>query len=411
MHVVLARMLSVADYGLFALGLTLATLVSVLASLGMPFCAVRFLPSFIAQGDNAAAHRFERTSLGLTALGLVLFTVVGGGILLGGRTLLPETLLTGVLIALPLLIVLGLSQTLHSLLIARGRIIFADALQNVVRPGLVIVALLALAYLTVPPTLLQATVIWTAVGLLVAGGLIAGYPFMKKATAGADAPPGERHIWIRAGLAIMLIATGTAMMERIDVLIIGTFLSAEDVAVYSVASRIALIGAMAINAINAAFGPPLSVAISARDGTTAGPLARRAAVMASVFLSIFWAILLVFGGTILLLFGESYTSGWTVLIILGLAQLLVATFGATGGIVVFAGAEKTVVKASLLALLLNLCLNLVLVPAIGAVGAAIGSLAALFVLQAQLALWCRRTLDHPTDLWSWPVRAAKNTST
>ncbi|MEO0829671.1 MAG: polysaccharide biosynthesis C-terminal domain-containing protein, partial [Pseudomonadota bacterium] len=248
----------------------------------------------------------------------------------------------------------------------------------------------------------QAVWVWTGAAGVVTLAMAVAYPF----TRANRAPNLRTHVseWVRVGLVIMLTATGAAMMERIDILILGSFRDAEEVAVYSIASRVALIGAIAINAAAAAFGPGLAVAVSARNGETAGPIARRAALLPTVALLGFCACLALFGREVLALFGDAFRDGWVILMILAFAQLGVATFGSNGGIVVFAGAEGKVVRSILIGLAANLLLNLALVPQFGGTGAAIGSMSSLLLIQILLAVWSRQNLDHPTDIWPWRAR-------
>ncbi|MEO0831210.1 MAG: oligosaccharide flippase family protein, partial [Pseudomonadota bacterium] len=133
-HVVLARLLSVADYGLFAVALTIASLASVLVSLGMPFCAIKFLPVYVAERSEEKVRSFERTSLWLTAAGICAFSALTALVYAAWRAGMPATLAAALPFAIPMLIVLGFGQTLHSLLLARRKIVIADTLQTLLRP-------------------------------------------------------------------------------------------------------------------------------------------------------------------------------------------------------------------------------------------------------------------------------------
>lgn len=399
LHIALARTMSLEGLGVLVLALTIGTLVSVFASMGMPFCAIRFLPRYDARPGDRLAAFFERMSLGLLGVGLALAVALAAGLLALG--VLPEDLARGVAGAIPLAITLGVAQVLHALLVARGRIVWADTLQSIARPALCILVVLGFAWRGEVSATLGIGIL-ACVGVLIAILLAWAVPRTPvSAPLRLQSPRARRLLrhWVRTGLVIVLSATAVAMLERIDILIIGILLGSEEVAIYATASRLALVGAIVIGAANAAFGPQLSVAVSSGDRETARSLAFKAALLPTVALTVFLGGALVLGEWVLGFFGPAFVAGWPVLCILAGAQLMLATFGATGGIAIFARGERVVIKAVMTGLVADVALNLALVPVLGGVGAAIGSLIAMGLIFVWLAVWCKRTLGYGSGLW------------
>ncbi|ANH40149.1 Polysaccharide biosynthesis protein [Nocardioides dokdonensis FR1436] len=177
----------------------------------------------------------------------------------------------------------------------------------------------------------------------------------------ADAVHGTFLIGL-SGLVLMLLF-------RVDVLILGVLEGPGEVAVYSVAYRLLETVLFVTYAINYAVLPVLS----ATDSSTTRRLGYERAVAVAAFVYLpFVVVSLVEGRAVIdLLFGASYAAAAApVLAWLAPAPMFLAMASFATSVLLALQRTRVMLLASSAALLINLVLNLVLIPQFGAVGAA-----------------------------------------
>jgi O-antigen/teichoic acid export membrane protein len=91
-----------------------------------------------------------------------------------------------------------------------------------------------------------------------------------------------------------------------------------------------------------------------------------------LLLSLPFAIILITSGKyILFIFGEEFTTGYDILIILSIGQLFNAAMGSVGLLLTMTHHEKDMLWGIVIGFAINIILNIVLIPLYGAVGAAL----------------------------------------
>ncbi|MEU8264227.1 flippase [Micromonospora sp. NPDC048999] len=169
----------------------------------------------------------------------------------------------------------------------------------------------------------------------------------------------------------------------VDTLLLGFFnVGIQEVGVYNVATRLVTIAIFVLAPINASFGPHLAY-LYHQERMDEVRRIYRAATGWVVRLSLpAFVALLVFPGDLLRLFGGGFAAGAAVTMILALGQLVNTATGPCGTVLNMSGRVAVNMYDNLAALLLNVLLNLWLIPAYGIVGAAVAwavSLAAVNV--------------------------------
>lgn len=190
--------------------------------------------------------------------------------------------------------------------------------------------------------------------------------------------PGQLFSYSTVSWISSLTATG---LIWVDTLMLGFYGNGE-IGVYNVATRLVTVAIFVLPPINAAFGPYL--AHLHHQGRAAE--VRRiygAATGWVVRLSLpAFVLLLVFPDGLLRLFGSDFATGAVVTVILALGQLVNAITGPCGTVLNMSGRVGLNMADNLTALVLNIGLNLWLIPAYGIIGAAVAwavSLAAVNV--------------------------------
>lgn len=174
---------------------------------------------------------------------------------------------------------------------------------------------------------------------------------------------------------LFLSSSGTIIYSHADTVLIGYYLSNADVAVYKIVMQITSFAALTTLAIRSTLWPKVSYwSKNQKKGLIEKSLAK------AFTYSLILAIPMFVGGSLLgdkllyYLFGEQYSSGYFVLVILLVVQIAnVFQFLFT----TYMGAldiQKSAFKVTAIGVSINIILNIILIPSIGILGAAFATL-------------------------------------
>ena len=193
-----------------------------------------------------------------------------------------------------------------------------------------------------------------------------------------------------------------------DTLLLGLWRPPADVAVYSIATRTVLFGMMFILPIGIAFQPQIGRLYALSDHAGLDRMYGFATKWSTIagcppllFLTLFALPI------VTLLYGPTYARGAWPLALLAIGQTVNAATGPCGHVVTMIGRADLVLKNSLIALVLNVLLNVALIPPYGMVGAGL-AWGISIVIWNLIRLWqVYRVLGmQPFGDWSRPVGLA-----
>jgi O-antigen/teichoic acid export membrane protein len=157
----------------------------------------------------------------------------------------------------------------------------------------------------------------------------------------------------------------------LDVLLVGALRSTSEAGVYAAASKLAMVGTLATEAVRIAIAPQISGLLARREHARAEGLYQ---VATWWIMTLCWPLYLglaVFGPVVLRIFGAEFVAGGTALLILSLAMLVDLSTGNVTVMLLMGGKSSWNLLNALGALVLNVGLNLLLLPRIGIAGAAL----------------------------------------
>ena len=169
--------------------------------------------------------------------------------------------------------------------------------------------------------------------------------------------------WVSAMAATGLIWT--------DTLLIGWFQDTDQVGIYSVATRIVTLAVFVMAPINAAFGPHLAHLHHLGDLREMGRMYQAASAWIVRLALPAFVVLVLFPANILGVFGPDFATGAAVTAVLAIGQFINAATGPCGTVLNMSGRVKINMIDNIAVLALNISLNLILIPRIGIIGAAI----------------------------------------
>lgn len=372
MNIVIARKLGPAEAGLFFLGFTLVVLLASVGRMGLDNSVMRFVARARVAGDTVKLHGLYRKAL-LWGGGLCLLFML---VLLASSQLLVNfvfeqpgfgAVLPIMVMALPLV---GL-YTLHVFALLGMKKIIAGVM---VLTG--IVPLTMLAGLLIFPVTRAQEVAWVyLVGCALA--LVIGVFFWHRAVPGK-----EQGVKLSAFPSDLLYAScmplwGVVILGQViqwsSQLLMGVWGSVEDVALFAVAQRTAMLIGFALFAVNASAGPKFAALYS--QGNMVG--LERVALW-SVRLILLVAVpslifMMVFPQLLMGLFGPEFRAASTALMILAVGQFIGTAVGSVGSLLSMTGHERQLRWNVFIGAVLGVGLGVLLIPGYGLIGAAIAT--------------------------------------
>lgn len=365
---VMVRLLDVTSFGLFTLGFMIVQLTGYLAMLGMDKGLLRYIPMYVRREDRDAARGVTSDALTI-GMGLSIVLAVGLFLL---RDLFAfafdkpglSELLAVLAWAVPGLTVVGLLiHVLNGYKAIGGRVLVEQGARYGAR-----LILLAVCFLLAADKrwVWWAIVVSSVLPILLAIRLLeTNFPSWWRGP--------RRHLRREmVSFSLPLVITGflTHTLEQMDVLMLGWLGSERDLAFYSVALKYSPLVLVPLGAFVSTFSPMIA------ELHTAGKHEALSRAFSLVTRWTFSASLPVFLCLALLadplvdLFGDAYRPAAEPLVILAGAQLINASVGLSGRMLMMTGRPQWVLWNTILGLLLNASLNLYCIPRWGIVGAA-----------------------------------------
>ena len=169
-------------------------------------------------------------------------------------------------------------------------------------------------------------------------------------------------------------------MQSFDTIMIEHFIDVKSVAFYTVAVKVTFIVGIMQLTINAVIAPDISKFWFEKSENKLTQLINKALKLNFIFTFPIIVVLVIFSEPILLFLGESYLNSKTPLIVLLAGQILNSFCGPVGLYLNMTERQKILLKILLIATLINVALNVMLIPKYGLFGAAAST-------SLSMALW------------------------
>ena len=178
-------------------------------------------------------------------------------------------------------------------------------------------------------------------------------------------------------------------LQRIDIVLVAIIMGPAAAAVYTAATRFLVVGQLGNMAISMAAQPRFTELFAIGDRRSANVVDQVTTAWLVLLTWPLYLLAVVYGPEVLSVFGHSYRAGAPVMVILALTMLLATACGQVDMVLITTGRSSWSLINGLLAVAVNVGLDLVLIPRYGITGAAIGWAVAIVVTNlmpmAQLA--------------------------
>ena len=406
----ITRNFGAAEMGAFALSITLLSVASVPAMLGIDAALVRFAAEYNAEGRDDLVRGVYIKALKivipvsfLISLMIFIFSPFIAEAVFHKENLSFYFRLISIAI-LPYAILSTNSQLLRGL----KKIREFSFLYNISYPLFACVILLgSLAFLAqnaIP-------VVSYVSGLFLSAVLSFVFVLRKKGFSGSSYDRGIRtecgarlKTILGVSLPMMLTSSMFLVMHWTDVIMLGMFRTEAEVGVYSVVLKMATLSAIPLFAINSIAAPKFAEFYMQGDMGGLGRFVRQSTKI--VFWTTFPFILAyaLFPQPILGVFGEGFGAGALALLLLAAGQFTGAVSGSVGHLLNMTGRQNILQNILFVATGINILLNTILIPDYGINGAAFASLISMAFLNLASVAYIKRhfnivTLYFPFVKW------------
>lgn len=373
--ILLARLLGVKGYGVYAYAMALIGLMSLPTQAGLPQLVVREVAKYEARCEwHLMRGLLQRANQAVFVISLLL-VMIASIVSLLLLEMIDEENLKVFWVALFLLPLMAFSAIHQATLRGLHHILLGQLADTLIRPGLFII-LLGVTYLLFQHqvTPFQAMVIQIVVFCVAVSFSIWWVIYHLPKPVKQIQASYNTSIWMRSAVPFLFLSSMQTINLYTDIVILGIFRSTEEVGIY----RIVITGShfvlFSFQVVNTVIAPSIAKLYSTGDMQR---LQRTITVgnRAILLLSLPIAIIFIFFGQEILvsLFGSQFGLGATALAILSFGLLICTGMGSVGPILTMTGHEYETAKISAIAAGLNIILNIALIPNWGIEGAAIAT--------------------------------------
>lgn len=373
--VYLARVLGAEALGIYTLGMTIVGLLGIFNALGLPHSAVRFVAAYNATGRFDLLRGFLVRGLSLL---VVVNLVLGAGVILAGPWVAARFYHT---------------PALGRYLGGFALIMFAGALSSFLGQALagykdVARRTVITNFLGSPLTMIFTLVLtgWgfglrgyiaaqVASSLVVVGLLAAAVWHLTPAAArtmSAALPRLEREV-ISFSAAAFSVTFLEFLMSQADKILIGFYLNARDVGIYSVAAALVTFVPIVLQSVNQIFSPTIADLHARGQRELLGRIFQTLTKWILGFTLPLATVMIVFAPGLMRIFGRDFAAAWPILVIGTLGQLINCGVGSVGYLLLMSGHQRQLIRIQAAMACGMVALNVLLIPRWGINGAAVSA--------------------------------------
>ena len=176
---------------------------------------------------------------------------------------------------------------------------------------------------------------------------------------------------LKTSIPLFFVSISGIVMTNTDAIILGVFTNSKSIGLYTVAVKIAMLTSFFLQVTNASVAPKIAFLYAESKLDELERMVQKVTMGLSVFGLISMIVFLVFGRSILSVWGDEFTSAYWILIILSFGQFVSIASGAVNNLLVMTNNEVIVSKIHVFFMFLAIFLGVPLIYYFGIIGAAI----------------------------------------
>ena len=389
--ILIARLAGSVGYGAYNFAMSWVAILSLVSLFGMHKLVVREY----ARYQTESAHGFQRGILRradqlVLGLSIILILTVWGltdwikVMFIEGDS---ELLINSLLVALPLLLILGLLRLRQASLEAKHQAFIGNLPEMLLSPLLLVLFLLA-GWVILNDQLsaywaLGAKTIASLISLIVVTWLRRNR--LSEAVKQAE-PKYETARWMSSAIPLLLISGLYVVNANTDIIMLGFLDGAESTGLYAAASKGALLITFVMLAVNKTLSPNFAALYKNNEIEKLQSLVTHSVRVVSFVAILLMIFLVSVGHWYLLVFGQEFVVAHLTLAILCFGKVFSGIMGSVGHLLIMTGHERVAAWNVALAVVVNIILNYLLIPVYGIEGAAISSTVSFILVNLMQAV-------------------------
>jgi O-antigen/teichoic acid export membrane protein len=390
LQIMLARWMGAAELGIYVLAFSWCVTLAAVSQLGFAGAAMRVIGQALAHDTPGKIWGFVRRVDIVVGISGVTLATIGAIVIAVSPGPMEKGQVAAYLIAMAIVPILSFISIRCSIALAFRWFTVSYLWTEVVRP-ISICAIIAVIWLMTrqltAPTVMA---VQLSIMALVAIVLFVRIRRNLVAEVAPAAPIYETRSWFRIAMPLMVIALFGTYYPEFMLILVGAHVPSDQIAIFNVSYRLAMIVTFALTAVNSVMSPVASRLYAAQDLVELQAVVSRAAYLgfgASLAAVFGFAIL---GRFLLGLFGDEFVAGYETMMILVLAQLVRATAGPVIALLSVTGHQDRCLIVFGLGLIASVLLIFWLVPLYGIRGAAVS----VFLVTIGWSVWLHQIVKR-----------------
>lgn len=402
LNYLLIRNTGLNNYGVYIYALNLVSMIAGFSIIGTDNLLIKNLPVYKEQQDKSYFKGLQKFSL-LTA---IVFSLIAGLVSVLALHSLPafislnrQDLYLLFLAILPLIAVLTVYQASFQALGKPVLSLFAD---KILRPGLflMVIAGLFLAGLNFNISGL----IMTATGVLVVAILVVMIIHYKTISVKISSVSSafQTGLWLRVAFSFFVLDLLYNIRTRADIFLLGILRTdTAELAACNIILKLSELVSFGLFLVNMLLAPLVSNYLAGNEKEKLQNAVTYSARLALLFSLPVFIFILVAGNYILRWFEVATHASYISLMILCFAQLVNVLFGSTGILLSMSGNQKASIVSLSVSLLLNILLDILLIPGQGIIGVAIASGTGILIWNLFMYFYVRKKVNLRTTAFKF----------
>jgi O-antigen/teichoic acid export membrane protein len=405
MLVSFARLMTPTAYGHFGLMLNLAIVLSSIACLGLSNGVMRFWTGHLARGERSFAQGFTvaaqrillAVSVAMLIVGLALSYVGVGQSIFGMQT--------GALFVAALAGAFAFGDYYSSALRAQGKVMWSlfprDILWRILATAAAFVTAHYFSILNAGSALLCCA----GTMICVCGAQAIASRRAAHALTGNAEPQSNWRYWRKPLLPLAGASILYAMIQQLDVVVVGALLGADEAGAYFAAQKTASLLGLVMIAGGLVAAPLMSAAFQAGQRLELQRLCKLLAAAIALTTLLGLVGVAVFGKLLLSIFDPTYVSAYAILMVLALGYTIDAMAGPTAYLMQMTSLEGAYLRIMAIVYAFVLALQVVFVPIYGAIAAAAATAAGVCLWNIIAIRLLRKSIGVDSSILSFFVAA------
>jgi O-antigen/teichoic acid export membrane protein len=373
-QIALARMLGVESYGKYIYALTWINMLALISKFGLDTSALRYVPRYHSQQEWGLLHGFFKYSNNIHLVVSIVIAIAAAMFIRSYRGRANNELAKTFIISCLLLPMIVHMHMRGAYLQSFKRVVLAQAPELIVRPIILIVGVFLIYKLTSDTvdaplaTLfnLLASTITILLLVIFSRSVIPEKP---------DDYPIKYNIreWNRVSFTFLLLSGFELVLLQTDIVMIGYYIDTTEAGLYAAASRLVKLVSFSLVAINTIAAPMISQYYIFGKRSELQRIMTLAAIGGLMYSLPACLVMIIWGDKLLGLFGPMFVSGYIALVILTVGRLVDSLTGLVGYLMTMTDHHAAATKIQGTTVVLNIAMNMILIPTYGMEGAAIAT--------------------------------------